>query len=74
MTRRWWSRSGSRKRRSRASSSSVTWEWDVPLMVTRGFPSLSFTYAAAEAGATRVRCGVSAPGSSISGDAGIRAA
>ena len=27
----------------------VTWEWDVPLMVTRGFPSLSFTYAAAEA-------------------------
>ena len=27
----------------------VTWEWDVPLMVTRGYPSLSFLYSAAEA-------------------------
>lgn len=26
----------------------VTREWDVPLMVTRGYPSLSFVYAAAE--------------------------
>ncbi len=27
----------------------VTDEWDVPLMVTRGYPSLSFVYSAAEA-------------------------
>ena len=27
----------------------VTEEWDVPLMVTRGYPSLSFLYSAAEA-------------------------
>ena len=27
----------------------VTAEWDVPLMVTRGYPSLTFLYAAAEA-------------------------
>ncbi len=27
----------------------VTSEWDVPLMVTRGYPSLSFLYTAAEA-------------------------
>lgn len=26
----------------------VTWEWDVPLMVVRGYPSLSFMYSAAE--------------------------
>jgi hypothetical protein len=28
---------------------SVTAEWDVPLMVTRGYPSISFLYSAAEA-------------------------
>jgi hypothetical protein len=27
----------------------VTWEWDVPLMVTRGYPSISFIHSAAEA-------------------------
>jgi hypothetical protein len=26
-----------------------TWDWDVPLMVTRGYPSLSYVHAAAEA-------------------------
>ena len=29
--------------------SDVTYEWDVPLMVTRGYPSLSFLYNCAEA-------------------------
>jgi hypothetical protein len=29
--------------------SDVTYEWDVPLMVTRGYPSLSFLHEAAEA-------------------------
>jgi hypothetical protein len=33
----------------------VTHEWDVPLMVTRGFPSLSFLYAAAEQIADRAK-------------------
>lgn len=28
--------------------SDVTFEWDVPLMVTRGYPSLSYLYSAAE--------------------------
>lgn len=27
----------------------VTWEWDVPLMVTRGYPSLSYLHSAGEA-------------------------
>jgi hypothetical protein len=33
----------------------VTWDWDVPLMVTRGYPSLSYIYNAAECFAAQDR-------------------
>lgn len=35
----------------------VTDEWDVPLMVTRGYPSMSFLYSAAESIKARAECG-----------------
>ena len=46
----------------------VTDEWDVPLMVTRGYPSMSFLYSAAEAIKERRRTG-SAPTSTTSATA-----
>lgn len=35
--------------------SDVTYEWDVPLMVTRGYPSLSYIYEAADAIADKIK-------------------